>query len=486
MHPPSLSPRNDGVRRRARALLLAGLGLGASLAASTTASAQVSCPAEDAPGQTSIYGGSWGRDTSAAPGSVLACRSVTTAKLWADGTKTPSSFVSRVARAISVRFVTTDANSRKVPATALVLVPNAVPSENANKSPLIAVATGTAGVSDACAPSRTVRRGTSLVANSVDHYLGKGLTVVVVDFLGLGVDLGTVDGDDHPYLEGPSAGNVMLDALRAARKVPGAKFNDPSGLVPASWPVAVEGYSQGGGAAIWAAVKGPSYAAELPLKAAVVGAAPVDLKAAVTSIDNSLFRSLFGYALHGIENATDPSTRLVNLKSFLTDTGKDLLERTRTTCAVENGTQTALDVIFGAYHLSDLITDVPTFMALAPVKEFFSRNSLIIDGVVQTRAAKPTSGVFSYHGALDGVVPYGPHYDLLVKGWSAAIGGAILTGEAALPRAAYAFQPAIAGSHSTTSSLERNDSRSDQRYAPYEWVWDGLFNAVRTWPDLTP
>jgi pimeloyl-ACP methyl ester carboxylesterase len=486
MHHTSLSPRNDGLRRRARTLLLAGLGLGASLAASTTASAQVSCPAEDAAGQTSIYGGSWGRDTSAAPGSVLACRSISAAKLWADSTKTPSSFVSRVARAISVRFVTTDAGNKKVPATALVLVPSAVPNSNANTAPLIAVGTGTAGVSDACAPSRTVRRGTSLVANSVDYYLGKGLTVVVVDFLGLGVDLGTVDGDDHPYLEGPSAGNVMLDALRAARKVPGAKFGDPSGLIPETWPVAVEGYSQGGAAAIWAAVRGPSYAQGLPLKAAVVGAAPVDLEKTLDSIDNSLFRSLFGYALHGIENATDPSTRLVNLKSYLTDAGKDLLERTRTTCAVENGTQTALDVIFGAYNLKDLVKDVDQFKQLPAVQAFFKKNSLIIRGAVQMHATKPSTGVFSYHGMLDGVVPYDPHHDLLVKGWSATVGGAILTGEAALPRAAYAFQPAIAGSHSTTSSLERNDSRSDQRYAPYEWVWDGLFNAARTWPDLTP
>jgi pimeloyl-ACP methyl ester carboxylesterase len=485
MPPTSLSTRNAGVRRRARTLLLAGLGLGASFAASATASAQVSCPAEDAPGQTSLYGGSWGRDTSAAAGSVLACRSISAAKLWADGTKTPSSFVSRVGRAISVRFVTTDAGNRKVPATALVLVPNAVPSENAGTAPLIAVATGTAGVSDACAPSRTVRRGTSLVANSVDHYLGKGLTVVVVDFIGLGVDLGTMDGDDHPYLEGPSAGNVMLDALRAARKVPGAKFGDPSGLIPESWPVAVEGYSQGGAAAIWAAVRGPSYAQGLPLKAAVVGAAPVDIEKTLSTIDNSVFRSLFGYALHGLENATDPSTRLTELQSHLTAAGKDLLERTRTTCAVENGTETALDVLFGAYNLKDLVQNVTTFKQLPQVQEFFKRNSLIINGAVQTHATKPSSAVFSYHGAIDGVVPYGPHYDLLVKGWSAAIGGAILTGEAALPRAAYAFQPAIAGSHSTTSSLERNDSRSDQRYAPYEWVWDGLFNAVRTWPDLT-
>ncbi|MFM2418461.1 MAG: hypothetical protein RL385_3184 [Pseudomonadota bacterium] len=483
MHHASLS-RFDGVRRSARTLLLAGLGLSACLAASSQASAQVSCPAEDAPGQTSIYGGSWGRDTSAAPGRVLACRSVATSKLWTNGAKTPSSYVSRVARAISVRFVTTDASARKVPATALVLVPNAVPTENGNKAPLIALATGTAGVSDACAPSKTVRSGTSLVANNVDYYLSKGLTVVVVDFLGLGVDLGAADGDDHPYLEGPSAAHVMLDALRAARKVPGALFNNPAGLIPETWPVAVEGYSQGGGAAIWAAAQGASYAPELPLKAAVVGAAPVDLKAAVTQIDNSIFRSLFGYALHGIENATDPSTRLVNLQSYLTPIGKDLVNRTRTTCAVENGTQTAVDVLFGAYHLNDLITDVPAFMDLAPVKEFFRKNSLIIDGVAQ--AAKPRSNVFGYHGMIDGVVPYGPHYDLMVKRWSAAIGGAILTGEAALPRAAYAFQPAIAGAHATTSGLERNDSRSDQRYAPYEWVYDGLFNAVRTWPDLTP
>jgi hypothetical protein len=485
MHHASLS-RFDSVRRSARSLFLAGLGLCAGLTASSQASAQVSCPAEDAPGQTSIYGGSWGRDTSALPGSVLACRSIAATKLWADSAKTPSSYMSRVARAVSVRFVTTDASARKVPATALVLVPNVVPAENGAKAPLIALATGTAGVADACAPSSTVRRGTSLVANNVDYYLSKGLTVVVVDFLGLGVDLGSVDGDDHPYLEGPSAGHVMLDALRAARKVPGALFNSAAGLIPATWPVAVEGYSQGGGAAIWAAVQGPSYAPELPLKAAVVGAAPVDLKAAVSQIDNSIFRSLFGYALHGIENATDPSTRLVNLQSYLTPIGKDLVNRTRTTCAVENGTQTAVDVLFGAYHLNDLITDVPAFMNLAPVKEFFRKNSLIIDGVVQTQATKPTSNVFSYHGMIDGVVPYGPHYDLVVKSWSAGIGGALLTGEAALPRAAYAFQPSIAGAHATTSGLERNDSRSDQRYAPYEWVWDGLFNAVRTWPDLTP
>ncbi|MCW1007247.1 lipase family protein, partial [Streptococcus anginosus] len=72
--------------------------------------------------------------------------------------------------------------------------------------------------------------------------------------------------------------HAVLDAVRAAAQVSGSG-------VTSTAPVALAGYSQGGGAAAAAAELASDYAPELDLKGAYVGAPPADLVQVADRID---------------------------------------------------------------------------------------------------------------------------------------------------------------------------------------------------------
>jgi dienelactone hydrolase len=101
--------------------------------------------------------------------------------------------------------------------------------------PIVALAHGTSGLRNDCAPSRSPTLLT--LAPIVLGLVGAGYVVTIADYQGLG------SGEDyHPYLEPTTEGYNLIDAVRAARKlVPGASDR---------WVAA--GFSQGGQAA-WAA-----------------------------------------------------------------------------------------------------------------------------------------------------------------------------------------------------------------------------------------
>src|SRR3546814_10703141 len=72
----------------------------------------------------------------------------------------------------------------------------------------------------------------------------------------------------HPYLVGGDTARSVLDAVRAARAIPGAA---------AGGQFAVWGESQGGHAALWTAIAAKSYAPELRLVGTAAAAPPTDL-----------------------------------------------------------------------------------------------------------------------------------------------------------------------------------------------------------------
>src|SRR3546814_20740867 len=74
--------------------------------------------------------------------------------------------------------------------------------------------------------------------------------------------------DLHPYLVGGDTARSVLDAVRAARPIPGAA---------AGGQFAVWGESQGGHAAPWAAISAQSYAPEPRLVGPAAAAPPTDL-----------------------------------------------------------------------------------------------------------------------------------------------------------------------------------------------------------------
>ena len=161
-------------------------------------------------------------------------------------------------QAWKIRYWTTSDRGAEIEVTGMVVAPReALPSQPRK---VLAWAHGTWGVASKCAPS--------LASNFFDATPGlgeaiqRGYTVVAPDYPGLGSAM------PHPYLGGISTANSVLDAVRAARGIPGAA---------AGSSFAVWGESQGGHAALWTGQRARAYAPDLVLTAVVAAAPPTDL-----------------------------------------------------------------------------------------------------------------------------------------------------------------------------------------------------------------
>jgi pimeloyl-ACP methyl ester carboxylesterase len=132
-----------------------------------------------------------------------------------------------------------------------------LPAPSSRPAPILAWAHGTTGMADACAPSKGLR------------YLGPavplvddGMAIVATDYEGLGTP------GLHPYLVGPSEGRSVLDAVLAARHLPGAHLSED---------VVIWGHSQGGHAAAFAHELAPSWTPELHVRGTVAIAPPASM-----------------------------------------------------------------------------------------------------------------------------------------------------------------------------------------------------------------
>lgn len=152
--------------------------------------------------------------------------------------------------------------SRGVPreVTGMIIAPRqAVPAQ---PRPVLAWAHGTSGVVERCGVSTSADffSATPGLADAVR----RGFVVAAPDYPGLG------NGGAHPYLVGEDTARSVIDAVRAARGVPGA----------AAGPrYAVWGESQGAHAALWTAARTAALAPELQLVGAAGAAPPTELAA---------------------------------------------------------------------------------------------------------------------------------------------------------------------------------------------------------------
>lgn len=193
--------------------------------------------------------------------------------------------------------------------------------------PLVAVAAGTQGQGDACAPSKSLETflnvegdefGIGYEIPSIHDFLNRGMAVVLTDYIGLG----TTDRV-HTYTNRLDMGQALLDAARAALKLP-----DTS--VTTSSPIGLYGYSQGGGAAGSAAELAPTYAPELNLKGAYAGAPPANLVEVLKSADGTDLTGVIAYAINGI-TPYFPELQSA-LDTLATPAGKEALEKVKTQC----------------------------------------------------------------------------------------------------------------------------------------------------------
>lgn len=138
----------------------------------------------------------------------------------------------------------------------------AAPAPEARRAPVVTWGHGTTGIEPGCAPSRFPRRDFASISGLGD-LLADGVIVVATDYQGLGA------GAVHPYLVGASEAHAMIDAVRAARALPGLG----AGTRFASW-----GFSEGGQASLFTGALAARYAPELRFEGAAAVSAPTELR----------------------------------------------------------------------------------------------------------------------------------------------------------------------------------------------------------------
>ncbi len=196
--------------------------------------------------------------------------------------------------------------------------------------PLLVYGPGTQGQGDQCAPSRQFNQGIhwrpylDLAFNYEEMFVStmvaRGFAIVMTDYQGLGTP------GLHTYVGRVPQGDAMLDAARAAKKLPGTSL-DPDG------PIAFWGYSQGGGAAASAAELASAYAPELKVVGTYAGAPPADLKELFPYADGSVLVGAVGYALNSVMAAYPEHAEAI--RSKLTPRGEDFLFKVADQCVAE-------------------------------------------------------------------------------------------------------------------------------------------------------
>ncbi|MFD9501254.1 lipase family protein [Streptomyces sp. NPDC060035] len=228
--------------------------------------------------------------------------------------------------ATRLMYKSTDAGGLPVAVTGAYVEPSAA-WKGGGPRPLVALASGTMGQGDQCAPSLALEHpltiGNKTLSVGYDNlavyrFLAAGAAVVVTDYAGLG----STDRL-HTYVNRVDEGHALLDAARAAHRVAGASITEGS-------RVGLYGYSQGGGASAAAAELQPSYAPDVNLAGTYAGAPPADLTEVMKGIDGSALAGALGWSINGFAQ-TDPSLRAV-VDAHINATGKAALADTSTMC----------------------------------------------------------------------------------------------------------------------------------------------------------
>ncbi|NYE37336.1 pimeloyl-ACP methyl ester carboxylesterase [Nocardioides cavernae] len=287
----------------------------------------------------------------------------------------PLDATSLVRNAQRVLYRTTDRTGEAIAASGTVLVPNA-PWVGVGSRPVIGYAPGTQGMADRCAPSRLFSEGIEYEGIGIEGLLLRGYAVAMPDYEGLGT------AGVHTYMDRVSQGHATLDVVRAAQRLPG------TGLSSAS-PVGLMGYSQGGGAAASAAELAASYAPDLRVRGAVVGAVPADLSRVATTLDGGLYSAFAFFALRGLSASYD-----LDLSPYLNARGRATSDQVEQECV--------FDLLDHAFVRSSTLSADGRPMSELMAREPF-RSIVEAQRIGTIRPAFP---VLVTHSTLDDVIPY--------------------------------------------------------------------------------
>ena len=288
----------------------------------------------------------------------------------------PLDATSLVRNAQRVLYRTTNRTGEAIAVSGTVLVPD----DHRGSAPAPARSSATHPAPRAW-PTAAHRRGCSPRASSTRASgsrpsCQRGYAVAMPDYEGLGT-VGI-----HTYMDRVSQGRATLDVVRAAQRLSGTGLSSSS-------PVGLMGYSQGGGAAAAAVELAPTYAPDLRVKGAVVGAVPADLTKVATALDGGLYSAFAYFALRGLSASYD-----LDLSPYLNDRGRAVSDQVETECV--------FDLLNHAFvKSSTLSADGQPMSALMAVEPFRS----IIEAQ-RIGTIKPTVPVLVTHSAVDDVIPY--------------------------------------------------------------------------------
>ncbi|MBL0748712.1 lipase family protein [Nocardioides baculatus] len=287
----------------------------------------------------------------------------------------PLDATSLVRNAQRVLYRSTNRAGEPIAVSGTVLVPTS-PWIGVGSRPVIGYAPGTQGMADRCAPSRLFSEGIEYEGLGIEGLLQRGYAVAMPDYEGLGT------AGIHTYMDRVSQGRATLDVVRAAQRLSG------TGLGPSS-PVGLMGYSQGGGAAASAVELASTYAPDLKVKGAVVGAVPADLAKVASSLDGGLYSAFAYFALRGLSASYD-----VDLSPYLNDRGRAVSDQVETECV--------FDLLDHAFVKSSTLSasgrPMSELMAVEPFRSIVEAQRI---GTI-----KPTVPVLVTHSAIDDVIPY--------------------------------------------------------------------------------
>lgn len=319
---------------------------------------------------------------SKAPGDVLRSRQASVAVF---------SLFSEPIGATQVLYRTTDALGNPSATAALVLVPRAARAHR----PLISYQVAEDSLATKCAPAYQLQAGVppeNLVTQAeiiiIDGLLEQGWAVVVPDY----------QGSSSAFAAGVQSGQMTLDSVRAAERLPSA------GLDGAATKVGLMGYSGGSIATGWAAEEQPSYAPELDVQGIAEGGLGADLRAAFTNLDGGLYGGYGLAAALGMSRAYPDMAQ--ELASILNADGKAFSQSISDACNLEI-------VLRGLFKNSKNLFTVPHPMDMPVIKRVLDENRM--------GRFRPAAPLFVYHSINDEILPIKPVDDLVAKYCAAGV-----------------------------------------------------------------
>ena len=204
-----------------------------------------------------------------------------------------------------ILYHSTDVSGADIVTSGSVITPTA--AAPAGGRVVVGWAHPTTGAVAKCAPSNGIDPF-DLIEGMTD-LLNAGYAVAAADYPGLGV------AGPSSYLIGTTEGNSVLDAIRAAEKIPETGASSGSDVL--LW-----GHSQGGQAALFAGQDATSYAPELRVKAVAVAAPAADLGALLNDHTDDISGVTIGsYAYAAYQAAYSSQFPGLTLDSVLTPAG---------------------------------------------------------------------------------------------------------------------------------------------------------------------